>query len=461
MSAGRPERVAIDGPAASGKTTLARRLAAQLGYLFLDTGVMYRAVTLAALRRGVPLDREQDVGEVARRVAVDVRPPSVEDGRQYDVLLDGEDVTWAIRTPQVDANVSQVSAYAAVRQAMGARQREIGLRGRVVMVGRDIGTVILPEAELKIYLDASAEERARRRAEEARGRGEAVDEAEILEAMRRRDAYDSSRALAPLRPADDAVVLDSTALTIEQVVERAVQLAGLAPAASAAPQEGEPAPPPFQHPWRVRLFRKLARPVFRGLFYLLARIEIEGLEHVPPRGGYLVCGNHLSIVDPPLVVAFWPAELEAAGAVDILARPFQGQLMRGYGAIPVHRGQADRTMLREAVRRLKAGRPLLIDPEGRRSHVAGMQAAHPGAAYLAARAQVPVVPVGVTGAESATAAWRRWRRGRLRMIVGKPLILPPVDLRSAARREALRRNTETIMRAVAALLPEGYRGLYG
>jgi cytidylate kinase len=166
------------------------------------------------------------VEALARKVTLDVRPPSMGDGRQYDVLLDGLDVTWELRSQQVDANVSQVSMYAGVRQAMSARQREIGLRGAVVMVGRDIGTVVLPEADLKVYLDASVEERARRRWHEAVTRGEAVMSYEdVLQAMRERDRIDSTRQLAPLRAAADAIVLDSTKLDIDQVVARVWALA--------------------------------------------------------------------------------------------------------------------------------------------------------------------------------------------------------------------------------------------
>lgn len=217
--------IAIDGPAASGKSTLAESLANHLGYLFFDTGVMYRAVTLAALRREVPIEDESAVSSIAQELDLDVRPPMVDDGRQNDVLMDGEDVTWGIRTPAVDANVSQVSMYHGVRQAMYQRQREIGLRGRVVMVGRDIGTVVLPEADLKIYLDASVEARAHRRHLECIERGETVDYEAVLESMRARDRLDSTRDLAPLRVAPDAIVLDSTPLSVIEVLEQVMGFA--------------------------------------------------------------------------------------------------------------------------------------------------------------------------------------------------------------------------------------------
>ncbi len=199
-------------------------MARRLGYLYFDTGVMYRAVTWAALARGIPIADEAAVTALAERLRIDVTSPTVDDGRQYTVWTDGEDVTWAIRSPEVDANVSAISAYAGVREALVAQQRRIAAGGQVVMVGRDIGTVVLPDADLKVYLDASVEERARRRWQEMRERGEKADYDDVLAAMRRRDEIDSNRHVSPLRPAADAIVVDTTALGIEEVLARVERL---------------------------------------------------------------------------------------------------------------------------------------------------------------------------------------------------------------------------------------------
>ena len=212
--------IAIDGPAASGKTTLGRRLADSLGYLFFDTGVMYRAVTYVTLERDVKVEDEAAVTHLAETVQIDVRPPSKEDGRACDVLAEGIDITWETRTPEVEANVSPVSTYPGVRKALAAQQRRIGLRGRVVMVGRDIGTVILPDADLKIYLDASAEQRARRRYLEIIDRGGKADYRQILAGVRMRDKIDSTRTHSPLRPARDAVIIDSDKMNADEVFEK-------------------------------------------------------------------------------------------------------------------------------------------------------------------------------------------------------------------------------------------------
>ena len=217
--------IAIDGPAASGKSTIGRALANRLHYLFLDTGVMYRAVTWIALKRQVPIGDEAAVSRLAHEISIEIIPPTGQGGRQNRVTVDGLDVTWNLRTPEVDSNVSQVSAYAGVREALTAQQKKIGARGHVVMVGRDIGTVVLPMADLKIYLTATLEERARRRLHDLRERGQTMSYKAVLEDMRRRDKTDSERALAPLQAAEDAVVLDTTHCTIEQALDDVKRLA--------------------------------------------------------------------------------------------------------------------------------------------------------------------------------------------------------------------------------------------
>ena len=215
-----PSIIAIDGPAASGKSTIGKRLADELCYLFFDTGVMYRAITWLALQRELDMRDETAITMLAESAQIDVQPPSQDDGRACDVLVEGVDITWETRRPEVDANVSAVSAYAGVRRALSAQQRRVGQRGKIVMVGRDIGTVVLPDADLKVYLDASAEERARRRYEEIIARGENADYDEILAKVIERDRIDSTRDVAPLKAAEDAVVVDSDHLNAEEVFQQ-------------------------------------------------------------------------------------------------------------------------------------------------------------------------------------------------------------------------------------------------
>jgi len=205
--------IAIDGPSGAGKSTLAKRLAKDLGFIYLDTGAMYRALALKVLREGVDLADDARVAKLVRSTEIDLR----EDGGRIEVLLDGCDVAGEIRTPEVSQMASKVSAVKIVRERMLDLQRAMGRRGSVVAEGRDIGTVIFPEAEVKIFLDASGRERARRRYEELRAAGRTVDFDATLQEMEERDKRDSERDLAPLRRADDAMLIDSSSVGAEAV----------------------------------------------------------------------------------------------------------------------------------------------------------------------------------------------------------------------------------------------------
>jgi cytidylate kinase len=196
-------------------------LARELGFLYLDTGSMYRAATLAALIAGIDPDDEDAVSALSRDLDLQIKPASgAADGRQYTVLLDGDDVTWELRSPDVDAHVSVVSSFPRVREEMVRRQREIARMGSVVMVGRDIGTVVIPDAPLKLYITASPEVRARRRWLDRKAQGHEADYAEILADINRRDEFDSRRKHSPLRPAEDAVIIDNTDLDPEEVLTK-------------------------------------------------------------------------------------------------------------------------------------------------------------------------------------------------------------------------------------------------
>lgn len=214
---------------------------------------------------------------------------------------------------------------------------------------------------------------------------------------------------------------------------------------------------PPMHAW---VLRPVLRPLFRGIFRALFRVAIDGLEHVPPPP-YLVVANHVSIADPPLLLAFWPHILEAIGARDLWYRPGQNWLVRLYGTLPVNRNGYDRQVLQRMIEVLRSGRPLLMAPEGRRSHVPGMQPAHAGVAFVVDQARVPVVPVGVVGTtDEAIRLAFRGRRPPVEVHIGEPFRLPPLPPRGAARREAREIHTQQIMTRIAALLPPAYRGVY-
>jgi cytidylate kinase len=224
--------IAIDGPVGSGKSTLARRVAELMGYVYIDTGAMYRAVALKALRLGISLDADAELEALAQLTRIDLRAEA--SGGTQRILLDDEDVTTAIRTPEVSQAASKVAVNAGVRHVLVAEQRRAGIAGGVVMEGRDIGSVVFPEAELKIFLTASPETRANRRWREHQQKGDAIDLATTLDEIRERDKRDVGRATSPLVRAADAVVVDSTAMEPEEVAKLVVMLAkdGLARAAT-------------------------------------------------------------------------------------------------------------------------------------------------------------------------------------------------------------------------------------
>jgi len=222
--------ISIDGPAASGKSTIGYHLAQHLGYLYLDTGVLYRAVTWAALHHHIPVEDEAAITQMAQTLDIVVLSPaaagaaSENDGRQYTIRYEGHDITWAIRSPEVNAAVSPVSAYPGVRDALTRRMRAMAARGSIVMVGRDIGTVVIPDADVKLYVIASAEARAHRRHLEMQEKGKSVTYDEVLANIKLRDSIDSTREAAPLKAAKDAIIFDTTHLTIEGMFRQVEQL---------------------------------------------------------------------------------------------------------------------------------------------------------------------------------------------------------------------------------------------
>lgn len=217
----------------------------------------------------------------------------------------------------------------------------------------------------------------------------------------------------------------------------------------------------YHLPLRFRITRPVLKIVFQSLFRMLGKVTISGQENIPYGNPYVVAMNHVSIYDPPLAAAFWPEYLEIIGAVDVFDKPGQGQLLRAYGVIPVHRGDYDRALLNKIIRILEAGYPLLIAPEGGRSHVTAMKRARPGIAYIIEKTHVPVVPLGLVGTTGDF--WQRARRGErppLEMHIGKPIQLPETSSRGAERHEARQHNADLVMGHIAGLLPLEYRGVY-
>lgn len=217
----------------------------------------------------------------------------------------------------------------------------------------------------------------------------------------------------------------------------------------------------YQVPLKFRMSRPILKAVFRGIFHVLANIRITGKENIPHGRSYVAAMNHVSIFDPPFAAAFWPEMLEIIGASDVFEKTGQGQLLRAYGVIPVHRGDYDRSLFTQIISFLDAGYPLLIAPEGGRSHVTAMRRALPGVAYIVEKTNVPVVPVGIIG--TTEDFWHRATHGdrpALEMNIGKPITLPEITVKGKAKHEARQANADLVMKHLAGLLPEEYRGVY-
>lgn len=217
----------------------------------------------------------------------------------------------------------------------------------------------------------------------------------------------------------------------------------------------------YPEPFQLKVRRYFLKGVFRFLLRVLFRLEIRGAENIPKSGAYVIAHNHVSIIEPALVLSYWPVNAEAIGAAELWTRRGQSSVIRMYGTLPVHRGSPERELIRTMLDVLKAGSPLLIAPEGKRSHVAGMGPAQQGIGYMIDQAGVPVVPVGVIGSTDANlSAAFKFKRPRLAMVIGKPFRLPEIEGAGHVRRDARKHNTEVVMLKICELLPEEYWGVY-
>ncbi|MEZ5381145.1 MAG: (d)CMP kinase [Microthrixaceae bacterium] len=428
--------VAIDGPAGSGKSTVARAVAERLGTAHLDTGAMYRAVAFAALRDGLDLDDGDGLDALAKRVEL-----NLEGGR---VLVDGDDATEAIRGQAVSQAVSPVATNAGVREAMVRRQREWAeAHGGGVIEGRDIGTAVFPDAGVKVFLTASPEERARRRAAETDG----IDQATLAAQIAERDERDATRAVDPMKPADDSLLLDTTEMDLEAVIQAVLDAAdAAAPPASPtrAASEAERAPdwsPPgagrptsvFVRPTQpvieapqlglgARAGYQLISATARGIGKVGYRTEIVGRERLPRTGPYILAPSHRSGMDFLFAAMVTRRRVRWMAKESLWKHPALGSFVDIMGGFRVNRGTADRHSLRVAEAILSDGQPLVVFPEGTRRRGELVEDLFDGVAWLSSRQRVPVVPVGMAGTEEAMATGSKLPRpGKIVIWVGEPL----------------------------------------
>jgi cytidylate kinase len=435
--------IAIDGPSGSGKTTTARRVAAVLGLRHIDTGAMYRAVTLLALEQGVDVGDAARLGELAG--GIDLRF-GVSGGGAARIAVGARDVSDAIRAPQVTAAVSAVSAHRGVRAAMVRRQRELADAGGAILEGRDIGSVVLPWADVKIYLDADVDVRAERRQAEMRAAGIDAAVEEVARDLERRDMLDASREESPLVRPIGAWLVDTSNVSIEAQVERVAALAREEAAHRAAVLNADPRPQRKCLKWRI--CTGLAALYFHVLFGMRVRRIYTG----EPAQHYLFASNHLSYADPPAVSSRLFREVHFVAKDSLFRVPLLGPLIRWVNAFPIKRERFDREAMGHALNLLNTGRSVLIFPEG--SRVFGGKLGRPriGASYLALQSGVPVVPVYIEG--SGHLKQCLLRRTPLRVTHGRPVRVPAqlaAEALAHDERAAYRRHADIIMAAIQAI----------
>lgn len=335
-------KIAIDGPGGAGKSSVAKAISRELGIIYVDTGALYRTIGLYVVRNGVSTTDADAVTALLPSINIDLK---FKDSRQI-ILLNGEEVGDNIRTPEISMAASNVSAIPAVRAFLLETQRKIASENSVVMDGRDIGTVILPDAEVKIFLTASPEARAHRRYKELIAKGQDVKYEDVYSEMVLRDKNDSTRAVAPCVPAKDAIILDNSNLTEQETMNEIVKIA--------------------KKKFRSQKnFYMKAHGLLAGLIRFFQRVRVVGLENVPEFGKYMVCSNHIAAKDCVLIAASFPRQIRFVAKKELFKIPVLSWIIRKLGAIKIDRG-GDVAAIKKTVELAKAGEVVSLFPQGHR-----------------------------------------------------------------------------------------------
>ncbi len=392
--------IAIDGPSGAGKSSLAKALAKDLGYVYVDTGAMYRSIGLYAVRAGVDPHDADAVAALLPQVKLGIR---LIDGAQH-IYLNGEDVSTAIRAEEIGMAASAVAAHPAVRSFLLDTQRGLAESQNILMDGRDIGTVVLPNATVKIFLTASAEARAQRRAKELAEKGQPADFATVLADIRQRDYQDSHRAVAPLKQADDAILVDTSSIGLQEKLRPAqahdscAHLRGL-----------------------TMLLYWILLPIVWVLAHILFRFEVIGRENLKAvRDGraYVIAPNHIANLDPVLIAItiFDWKRLRILAKEELFKNPLAGWFLRCMGAVSIERGKGDTTTVEKLTNECKNGTGIMIFPEGTRTKTGKLGVIKSGAFVIAAAAGADMLPgahhlrhQGRQAAPFLQAAHRLWR----------------------------------------------------
>lgn len=382
-------KIAIDGPSGAGKSTIAKKLAKKLSYLYVDTGALYRAIALFVIHNETDTRKAEEIEPLLRHLSIDIK--YIDNTQQ--VFLNHMNITSEIRTPEISMGASNVSAHACVRDFLMETQRDIARRNNVIMDGRDIGTVVLPNADIKIFLTASAEERAERRFEELKENGIVTTYEQVLSDIELRDHNDSHREIAPLKKAKDAVLVDSTGKSIDETVDI---LNTIIANHLANPQNKDLHGKSSFSTGRLVIYAVLRQLILLA-FRLYYNLKFEGKQNIPKEGGNIFASNHRSYTDPILLALPTRAPFSFMAKEELFeSNFFFNKIITAFGAFPVKRGKGDFNAIDESIKRLNIGRNLAIFPEGTRSYDGTVGRGKSGVALIAAKAQVNVIPVGIS-----------------------------------------------------------------
>lgn len=426
--------VALDGPSGAGKSTIAKMLAKRLQYVYVDTGALYRSIAYYVISKGADPKDNDNVVPLLSEINVKL---VYSDGAQH-VMLNDEDVSDKIRTPEVSMGASAVSAIPQVREFLFSLQQNIAKENDIIMDGRDIGTVVLPDADVKVFLTATAEERANRRFKELSEKGDTSTYDEVLKSIIQRDYNDTHREIAPLKKADDAIEVDSTNLSLEQSVEEIYRIitektgthkTGKNHSARELPKADPVVRGKKLSPVRM-FFYKVLGIIVMAIFKLYYNLSFEGRENIPKDGSNIFASNHRSYTDPVLIALPTRVPCSFMAKEELFKQNiFFKWLITAFGAFPVTRGKGDTAAIDLSMEKLNKGRNLVIFPEGTRSKDGTVGKGKTGVALIAALAQVPVVPVGIN--------FEGKLKFRKKIVVrfGKPINAEKLNITSANPRE--------------------------
>ncbi len=443
--------VALDGPSGAGKSTIAKAAAQKLKYLYVDTGAMYRAVALYVLSCGKKTDNAQEVISALKNIEISLI--HTDEGQR--IILNGEDVSDKIRTPEISMAASQVSSIPETREFLLSLQKNLARENNVIMDGRDIGTVVLPDAQVKIFLTASCEERAKRRYKELVERGENVVYDDILRDIEQRDYNDIHREIAPLKKAEDAVEIDTTGICFEKAVSKVIWT--IKDSVAKFSRREIPAVRPVKKGNKTPLWKRIAheflRLVAKAIYHIYLDLHFEGLENVPKDGSNIFASNHRSYTDP-ILISLKPKVMFSFMAKEELFKKniFFTAVIKIFGAFPVARGKGGAEAVDMSLERLNKGYNLVIFPEGTRSRDGRVLKGKTGVALVAAMAQVPVIPVGIVFEGNI-----KFRR-KVTVRFGKPIIPKEIGVDDCSSKK-LRILRNEIMASITELVEENVNKL--